>query len=299
MAATLFDGAAKLGDMPYSHDGARSDDHNNADRGRGSRSHGTEDRIVAAAFELIAEGYGLTKMGLTFEEISRRSEERRTNIDYHFGSNSSRDLRTAIVDRFHSLLTAEADRNRELYETGADQWAWSLRELAAQEQKGMARGIIRAALVKNGKDFDPAHMNAEAIARERLRYLMLALCGLPVESTGLDYAQRLRTAHEEQQKLFRKSYEMYCRLAGREFVDGLERTQRAIHAYLEGVIVLRRVGAAPSDDEIVDTVLRLFLVTTKPKGGIDIDVDQQLLPPQPPEHGTPPEPLVRHPLTDG
>jgi AcrR family transcriptional regulator len=268
--------------MPEPDNRVTSDDHSDGlGRGRGSRSQGTEDRILAAAFELIAEGYGLTDMGLTFEEIGRRSGDARTSIDYHFGSKSSRDLNTALVDRFHALLTDEADGARQLYEVGAEQWEWSLREGATQEQKGVVRGIVRAALVRNGRDFDPAQMDAEAIGRERLRYLMLALCGLPVESTGLDYAQRLRAAHEEQQELFRKSYEMFCRLSGREFVDGLERTQRAIRAYLEGVIVLRRFDAGPPDDEIVDTVLRLFLVTTKPKGGIDIAVDDQLLPPEP------------------
>jgi hypothetical protein len=54
-------------------------------------------------------------------------------------------------------------------------------------------------------------------------------------------------------------------MTGREFVAGVERTHRAIHAYLEGVVALRRFDYGQTDEEIIDTVLRLFLATTKQK----------------------------------
>lgn len=57
----------------------------------------------------------------------------------------------------------------------------------------------------------------------------------------------------------------------------MERTQRAVTWYLDGVILATRFGRAPREEEIVDTVLRLFLVTTKPKEGEDVDLDAALL----------------------
>ena len=191
------------------------------------------------------------------------------------------------MNRFHALLVEEARANRRYYDVGAD-------ALEGPPRKGVARQIVGARRRRDFRAFDLEHMDAQAIGRDRLYYLMLALCGLPFESTGVRYQEELRAAVTDQQEVYSELYELFCRSSGRDFVDGLERRSARINAYLEGVIVHGRFDAEPSPEEIVDTVLRLFLVTTKPKGGIDIDVDEGLLPrPHPDPGGPPTEPQPR------
>lgn len=238
--------------------------------GRGSRSEGTAERFVTAAMELLSEGAGLEKLGLTREAICARSGDLPGTFDYHFGPRSGRSLRVELARRVHESLLAELVANVELYATGYD-------AVDVDQRRGALREATAAALRRDLADFDPARAGPEGRARERLYYVMVALCDLAEECTGVDYFAVLSDAHAASMDIYRVIYERMAERTGREFVDGVGRTQRAVDVYLEGVCALQRFGRAPSHEEIVDTVLRLFLITTKRRGGHDIDVDGELL----------------------
>jgi AcrR family transcriptional regulator len=239
---------------------------------RKSRSKATADAILDAAFDLIAEGYGLDRLGLTREEVCRRSGQLTGTFDYHFGPKTRRNLYRELVDRLRDRLVEAARGSTKLYEFSFDR-------LERLSQKGALRILVGEAILRDARAFGPDNVHRSAVARERLFYLLIALCGLPPEKTGgINYQERLREAHEARQAVYGGLYDQFCRVLGREYVAGRDRTRRALNAYLEGVMVHRRFGAGPSDDEVVDTVLRLFLVTTKPKGGDDVDVDEWGLP---------------------
>jgi hypothetical protein len=232
--------------------------------GRGSRSTTTEGHILTAAEELLGDGLGLTRLGLTREAISKRAEIVPGTYDYHFGPNSARDLRAALFQRFRDSLLEEIERNREGYELAAD---------AVGQGSGAA--VIRYALLRDLASYD-ADRSRTASWRQRYYHLALALCGIDPKAAGVDYRAELQELQAESDRIYEGIYRLFSQATGREFVARSERTQRAIDAYIKGVSACRRLGTAPADDEVVDTVLRLFYVTTKPGGGADIDLDAEL-----------------------
>jgi AcrR family transcriptional regulator len=249
---------ANLSGMATGHDETRRRS------GRGSRSAGTEEHILAAAEALLMEGLGLARLGLTREAVSKRAGVVPGTYDYHFGPTSARDLRAAVFERFRSSLLEELERNREGYELAA--------EAVAQ---GSGSAVIRSALLRDLASLDAGRSPTTAW-RQRFHHLALALCDLEPEVAGVDYQARLKELQEEANGISEGLYDLLSRATGRGFVAGVDRTQRAIDAYLKGVAACRRFGKAPPDDEVVDTVLRLFYVTTTPTGGADIDLDAEL-----------------------
>jgi hypothetical protein len=218
----------------------------------------THKLLIDAAVDLLAEGKCLADLGLGPTKVSEKAGiPRRTYAD-HFGPASRQKLQAAVASRFREWAVEIAKGNRENYQQAITAWGFGSRN----------RGTIQAALMHDLADW------GGRVAR--LHFLMLALADLDSEVAGTDYKYWLTRAHIESQREYEDIYTQFCELTGREFIDGIERTQRSINAYLEGVNLHQRYGQQPPDEEVLDTMLRIFHATTKPIGREAIDVYEEL-----------------------
>ena len=238
---------------------------------RGERSRHTQEEAVKAALEVLGEGPPdlAEKLGLTGAAVARRLGVSSGTVNYHFGRKAGDTLTPNLVAAVRQQLVAEARRN-------ADDYRKAAHDLRAGARVA-GRALVRRVLLEDLADFRiDGKSSLSTRGRERLYYLMLALSDLDVERTKLDYAAELKNSMSLSQNLYEQVYDDFCEVSNREFITDRARTQRAINAYLEGVEVHGRFGAGPDDDEIVDTVLRLFYITTKPSAGADLDIDGDL-----------------------
>lgn len=245
---------------------------------RGERSRATEEGILRAALAVLGDGPpGLAGLGLTQEAIAEKVPWSPKTVSWHFGKGARRPLQQALAEFVRRQIIDEAARNAEDYAKAA--------QFMRDGARVNGREMLRQVLLDDLADYQ-ADDTAGTRGRERLYYLMLALCDLAPRDTGVNYARVLRATTVETQAGYAPVYDEFCSAAHREYVVDRDRTQRAINAYLEGVVAHRRFGMAPSDDEIVDTVLRLFYATTKPVGGADISIDSDLFGSAPPQDAT-------------
>lgn len=227
------------------------------------------DRMIDAALRLIADGGCTSEFGLTFAAVARESGEPTSKVSYHFGEPPKRNLRQMLAELVTDEIHAEAAANADAYAMAAG--------AIADGAGNVGRKIVARAILGDLEDFDATEGSSDQLrGRERFYYLMLAMADLAPEKSGVDYKRFLARASTDAQAMYVKIYDEFCRVTNREYVADGPRTQRAINAYLEGVSVQRRFGAAPLDDEVVDTVVRLFHATTKPIGGADVDIDAEL-----------------------
>jgi AcrR family transcriptional regulator len=238
---------------------------------RGERSRARQEEVVKAALEVLGEGPRrlAEKLGLTEAAVAERLGISPGTVNYHFGRREGGTLTPNLVEAVREQMGAEVRRNVDDYRKAAH-------DLRAGARVA-GRALVRRVLLEDLADFRvDGKTTLSDRGRERLYYLMVALCDLEVNRTKVDYAAELNDSMSLSQELYAQVYEDFCEVSNREFITERERTQRAINAYLEGVEVHRRFGAAPDDDEIVDTVLRLFYITTKPSAGADLDIDGDL-----------------------
>jgi hypothetical protein len=234
---------------------------------RGARSKATTQDVTQAALDLLGERPDrLLTNWVTHEEIAKRLRISRQTVSYHFGPGGG-ELQQGLAELAHRQIVAEAARNAEDYATAA--------QYIDAGARPSGRAMLQRVLLADLHDYQ-ANDAKGTRGRERLHYLMLALCDLDPCDTVIDYAERLRLTSNETQAGYAPIYDAFCWAAHRDYVTDRDRTQRAIHAYLEGVTAHRRFEMAPPEPEIVDTVLRLFYVTTKPVGGADLDLDGDL-----------------------
>ena len=137
----------------------------------------------------------------------------------------------------------------------------------ARERPDAARAALRSALGNDLRPHEPGSTEDGSIeARERAFYLLVALCG-PKRSP----ATHLRVASQAASATYGPLLERLVEQTGRVFERGADATQRAISCYLEGVVLHGRFGNAPHPEEVEDTVMRLFLATTRPAGSPPVD----------------------------
>jgi AcrR family transcriptional regulator len=226
----------------------------------------TRERLVHTSIKLIAEGDGF-EMVIVRKQLAAAAAVAPGTVTYHFGTQESLELEKALIEHVRDEVVREAQENAAAYE--------QLAELAEETTDvALLRSQLRKTLVNDLADYDASDgAPAPLVGRERLYYLMLAMCGL---SEPLDYARTLYETADRSQERYSRAYEEWARIACREFIVDSARTQRAVNAYLEGITAHRRFGYAPDADEIVDTVMRIFHSTTTPIGEEPTDVESEV-----------------------
>lgn len=171
---------------------------------------------------------------------------------------------------------------------------------------GAGKDTVAAALLEEldqyraGEDADDLTK-----ARERAYYLAVALCDSSVSKSArplagdadplpdLRFRRHLLDLHLRDRQALLGVYEEFLEAADRRPVHDLERLERVLAAFLEGVVLQRRiveshravaasaVGPDPEDlclgdEELVDAVLRIFIVMSRPSGGEALDPEAVL-----------------------
>ena len=227
-----------------------------------SRQPHKAEEMVRAALEIIADGGGLLNLGVSLAEISKRTLIPARSVSHYFGKTATASsLCAALLREYRELLMIESRTNLEHYQMGFN----VLETAGSSATPDQVRPLLAGALGLDLGDYLVGSApTPDRQGRERLFYLMIALCDLPAERTGVDYAQGLAKVRADTQALYGEIYARACKLLGRSFVVDLETTQRSINCYLEGVVLANRVGDAPSLEEVVDIALAIFYATTKP-----------------------------------
>lgn len=260
----------------------------------------TADRLIDAAIARLARGDGrgsLQNLGIHRTEVISDAGVGSGSLYHHFpGDDALRDLADEVMDR----LLQEQVRLRE--EAVID-----YRDRAEFIADGAGRKTIAKALLAELKlygavpDDDPVTR-----ARERLYYLGVALCDgltsryqLPITSE-IDEAtpeHRFRRHVIKLQTSTRVAmldvYAKFLAAANREPIHDIDRLERVLSSFIEGVLLIRRVvvghGKATSrardpadeqlvldDEELIDAVLRIFLALSRPTDGTALDPDAVL-----------------------
>lgn len=143
------------------------------------------------------------------------------------------------------------------------------------------RPALAVSLLRDLDDYATGTAPWDAKARERLYWLAVALADRDPTNGEIDAAAIAQAAGERQQALYSAVYRGMAEVSFRTPIDenedaGFERIQRTINALLEGYVVHRRLGHVISRPEIVDAVIRLFFILTRPIDGVEIDIDKEL-----------------------
>jgi AcrR family transcriptional regulator len=225
---------------------------------------------MEAAVRQLADGRNLLGLGLVRGAIAEAANYAPGTVNNHFGTKERRLLEKALMKWLGDDMVAHAAANALEYLDAAE----LVREGAggALFRKRLAKALLGDVADYDAGDEDDWDQNG----RERLYYLALALCQVDDGSRGVDYAAALRSMWNAIQDEYAKVYDAICEATNRTYVTDRDRTRNAITAYLEGINTHRRFGVVVDDAEVVDVVIRLFYITTRPSDGAAIDVDTEL-----------------------
>jgi len=164
---------------------------------------------------------------------------------------------------------------------------------------GAGRDTIASALLRELQLYGAVPPDSDDLtrARERAYYLAIALCDVAISGNDngisdpkppvpdLRFRRHLLEIHDSRHRVsLIDVYREFLAVAEREPVHDVERVERVIGTFIEGVLVFRRIATchqdvSPSagspdgdglmlgDEELIDAVLRLFLAMSLPKGG--------------------------------
>jgi hypothetical protein len=245
-----------------------------AQTGKGARSQDLRDTLIKHALEQIADARHLDSL-VVRAQMGDAAGVKPNTVNYHFGKDGVAVLEDEIARHIGEEIVREANTNADLYR--------QLIELAEREDASpqLLRAQLERALKRDLDDFwSDDDKPRSVVGRERFYYLMVALCDL---ERPVDYASHLKESVTTAQATYQPSYEEWCRVSNRTFIEDAQRTQRAVYTYLEGVALLRRFDHAPGYREIADTVIRIFHATTRPVDGEAVDVDAELFGGPPPD----------------
>ena len=259
------------------------------------------DDIVEAAIARLARGDGaggLRALGIQKAQLMRDSSASKgTLYSDRFKPDSHSDVAYGVLDVVMEKLLEEQLRLREEASEAYEERA----EIVAY---GGGRHAIASALLKELAQYGAVpDANDLTRARERAYYLAVALADVsasrfeqealsPDDEIEPDHRFRDHALilHRHHQDRLIELYGGFLAAANREPIHDVERVEAVISAFLEGVLLTRRVeqghggrtekarrdeGSRPKlDDEgLVDALLRIFIAMSQPIGGVPTDPD--------------------------
>lgn len=262
-----------------------------------------EERLLGAAITRLSRGDGkgkLTDLGIQGAQLVRDAGvSKGVFYQSEFRKRGDGDTVAGLVDAVLKRILTEQEGVRE---TAVENYSAQAGTIA----EGAGRGTIATALLKELRRYGAIPTGSTNLdrARERVYYLAIALCDSavskddnPIDSSeaapDLRFRQHLLDVHAANREALIDVYQEFLRVARREPVGSAERIERVIGSFIEGTLIFRRIGsshpevgvagnkASPAalmldDDDLVDTVLRLFMAMSYPTGGEPPDPDTVL-----------------------
>lgn len=224
------------------------------------------DALVDAAWRHLVEQDGLARLGLSAAKLAREAHLSESTAAYHLRTGNVIDgIARRVVD---DLMRTGAENSVE-YQLASK----LLPDLEGENATQVARQARRLLGRVLRLDLDDTR------GSDRVWYALVAIADIDRASLGekVDLVERLAEAHDASQRPYEAAYDAFCAIAQRTYVHSRERTMRAVNGFLEGVAVQARYGRGPEDDEeLIDTVVRIFWAHTKPLDGPVHDLDQEL-----------------------
>ncbi|HEX2162281.1 MAG TPA: hypothetical protein VHF88_10735 [Thermoleophilaceae bacterium] len=257
------------------------------------------DALIDAAIARLARGDGegsLRDLGIDRPQLVRDSGVSRGVIDYHFAQRGQGDALRGLADAVLERLLAEQLRLREEASGRYNQRAQFVADGAGR------RTIAQALLDELARYGAVADADDDLTrARERAYYLAVALCDVrssdsqrPIAEDGNHvpdhrFRRHVVEMHQRPRAALLQVYADFLATAGREPEPDIERLVLVMSAFLEGVVLRRRIAhghgeetaharaaerpLALGDDDLVDAALRIFIAMSRPVGGSRPDPD--------------------------
>lgn len=227
--------------------------------------------FLAGAFKLIAQDAYLHDLALKVNAIADLAGVNRREF---------RELWASVPALCEALYGAQVDAIVKVAGENATDYADVMVQL---EQGNMSalRPALRIALLRDLGDYETHDAGWEVKGRERLYWLGVALADRSSASGEIDLQRLLQETHDRVEGIYADVYRGMAALSDRTPIDedrnaGFRRVQLAVSALLDGYVLRRRLGQEIPQDDIVDAVIRLFFILTRPIGESAVDVDAEL-----------------------
>ena len=229
-----------------------------------ARAKNGRDATADAAWKRLTDHDDLARLGLSATKLAKEAHVAETTAGHHLASgNVLNDLARRLVEE----MEQSGRENSAEYQLASKHIPNIEGDNATQIAK-QARSLIGTVLQLDLED---------SRFGERIWYALIAIADLDPTALGknVNLKERLQEGHDANQRGYEAAYDAFCAISEREYVHSRERTMHAVNSYLEGVAVQRRFGRGPqTQDELIDTVVRIFWAMTKPRDGALHDVDQ-------------------------
>jgi hypothetical protein len=230
-----------------------------------------ETNIVDAAWELLAANDERAGFDLTWTTLAASAKTTESTVRYHLKHGH---LLIGIAER----LAHEIEQNGKYY---ARTYTDLFRDLPRMD-KGSRAEIAQRFRERFGNilrhEIEDDQRFSGVLFTLTTRVDLVGHGDADVVRDRQDQVSEIvRAAYETRQESYGRFYDMFCHLVKRTYVHDLDRTRFAVNAFLIGVSMQARLNAMVDDDELADSVMRIFWAHTKPTSDEAQDIEADFL----------------------